>query len=136
MTFWPLTNSDFPTDQTFHQFHDLYTELDLHRIMSGFHGAFATDVASQQGTLTLPEDLVPSPILGLANAPIVESPDFSNLPCLYSTFHLRIPQIFVLYSILLYNKYCPPPYMQVILLFIMLDKYVNMQGIYANIRLG
>ena len=35
MTFWPLTNSDFPTDQTFHQFHDLYTELDLHRIMSG-----------------------------------------------------------------------------------------------------
>ena len=40
------------------------------------------------------------------------------------------------FSILLYNKYCPPPYMQVILLFIMLDKYVNMQGIYANIRLG
>ena len=55
MTFWPLTNSDFPTDQTFHQFHDLYTELDLHRIMSGFHGAFATGVASQQGTLTLPD---------------------------------------------------------------------------------
>ena len=55
MTFWPLTNSDFRTDQTFHQFHDLYTELDLHRIMSGFHGAFATGVASQQGTLTLPD---------------------------------------------------------------------------------
>ena len=44
-----------PTDQTFHQFHDLYTELDLHRIMSGFHGAYATGVASQQGTLTLPD---------------------------------------------------------------------------------
>ena len=43
------------TDQTFHQFHDLYTELDLHRIMSGFHGAYATGVASQQGTLTLPD---------------------------------------------------------------------------------
>ena len=55
MTFWPLTNSEFPTDQTFHQFHDLYTELDLHRIMSGFHGAYATGVASQQGTLTLPD---------------------------------------------------------------------------------
>ena len=40
MTFWPLTNSDFPTDQTFHQFNDLYTEFDLHRIMSGIHGAF------------------------------------------------------------------------------------------------
>ena len=38
MTFWPLTNSDFSTDQTFHQFYYLDTELDLHRIMSGFHG--------------------------------------------------------------------------------------------------
>ena len=46
MTFWPLTNSDFPTDPTFHQFHDIYTELDIQRIMSGFHGAFATGVAS------------------------------------------------------------------------------------------
>ena len=55
MTFWPLTNSDFPTEQTFHQFHDLETELDLHRIMSGFHGAFVTGVACQQGTLTLPD---------------------------------------------------------------------------------
>ena len=34
MTFWPLTNSDFSTDQTFHQFYDLDTELDLHQIMS------------------------------------------------------------------------------------------------------
>ena len=38
MAFWPLINRIFPTDQTFHQFHDVYTELDLHRIMSGFHG--------------------------------------------------------------------------------------------------
>ena len=38
--FWPLTSySGFPTDQTVHQFHDLDTELDLHRITSGFHGA-------------------------------------------------------------------------------------------------
>ena len=51
MTFWPLTNSDFPIDKTFHQFHDLDTELDLHRIMSGFHGAFATIVSCQQFTL-------------------------------------------------------------------------------------
>ena len=55
MTFWPLTNSDFPTDQTFHQFNYLYTEFDLHRIMSGFRRAFATGVACQQGTLTLPD---------------------------------------------------------------------------------
>ena len=32
MTFWSLTNSDFPTNQTFHQYHDLHTELDLHRL--------------------------------------------------------------------------------------------------------
>ena len=32
MTFWSLTNSDSPTNQTFHQFHDLDTELDLHRL--------------------------------------------------------------------------------------------------------
>ena len=32
MTFWSLTNSDFPTNQIFHQFHYLYTELDLHRL--------------------------------------------------------------------------------------------------------
>ena len=30
-------------------------ELELHWIMSGFHGAYATGVASQQGTLTLPD---------------------------------------------------------------------------------
>ena len=55
MTFWRLTNSDFPTNQTFHQFYDLDTDFDLHRIMSGCHGAFATGVACQQGTLTLPD---------------------------------------------------------------------------------
>ena len=87
MTFWPLTNSDFPTDQTFHQFHDLYTELDLHQIMSGFHGAFATGVASQQGTLTLP---VPSPIVGLANAPIGET-EFLELAMSLLDFSPRMP---------------------------------------------
>ena len=36
-------------DQTFHQFHDLDTFLDLHPITTGFHGAFATGVVCQQG---------------------------------------------------------------------------------------
>ena len=31
-----LTSSDFSTDQTFNQYHELDTELDIHRIMSGF----------------------------------------------------------------------------------------------------
>ena len=88
MTFWPLTNSDLPTYQTFHQFHDLYTELDLHRIMSGFHGAFATGVASQQGTLTLPDTWFRPPFWDLLMLQLLR-PNSSNLPCLYSTFHLE-----------------------------------------------
>ena len=92
MTFWPLTNTDFPTDQTFHQFHDLYTELDLHRIMSGFHGAFATGVASQQGTLTLPDTWFRPPFWDLLMLQLLR-PNSSNLPCLYSTFHLEYPLV-------------------------------------------
>ena len=92
MTFWALTISDFPTDQTFYQFHDLYTELDLHRIMSGFHGAFATGVASQQGTLTLPDTWFRPPFWDLLVLQLLR-PDSSNLPCLYSTFHLEYPWI-------------------------------------------
>ena len=92
MTFWPLTNSDFPTDQIFHQFHDLYTELDLHRIMSGFHGAFATGVASQQGTLTLPDTWFRPQFWDLLVLQLLR-PNSSNLPCLYSTFHLGYPLV-------------------------------------------
>ena len=63
---WPST------DQTFHQFRDLYTEFDFHWIMRGFHGAFATGVASQQGTLPfqMPGSV---PLFGLAWAPIIET---------------------------------------------------------------
>ena len=68
--------SDFPTNQTLHQFHDIDTGLDLHRITSVFHGAFATGVTSQQGTLTLPGTLFP--ILGLASDFIVET-NFTKL---------------------------------------------------------
>ena len=88
----PLTNSDFPTDQTFHQFHDLYTELDLHRIMSGFHGAFATGVTSQQGTLTLPDTWFRPPFWDLLMLQLLR-PNSSILPCLYSTFHLEHPLV-------------------------------------------
>ena len=69
MIFWPLTKSDFPTDQTLYKFHYLDTELDLHRIMSGFHGTFdmPTGNAYPSGYL------VPSPFLGLDCAQIVET---------------------------------------------------------------
>ena len=151
MTFWPLTNSDFPTNQTFHQFHDLVTDFDLHRITSGFHGAFATGVACQQGTrttldtwfrplcwglhvlrllkpvsptlhrfndlpkltfielrgfhrafatgvacqhgaLTLPDTWFRPPFWDLLMLQLLR-PNFSNLPCPYSTFHLEYPLV-------------------------------------------
>ena len=51
-------------------------------IMSGFHGAFATGVACQQGMLTLPDTWFQ-----------LLRPDSSNLPCHYSTFHLEYPLV-------------------------------------------
>ena len=92
MTFWSLTNSDFLTDQTFHQCHDLDTELDLYRITSGFHRAFATGLACQLGTLTLPDTLSRPPFGDLFVFQLLR-PDSSNLPCLYSTFHLEYPLV-------------------------------------------
>ena len=56
----PLMNVKWHSDpwpwQTFHQFNDLYTELGLPPIMSVFNGAFETGMASQQVTLTLPDN--------------------------------------------------------------------------------
>ena len=110
MTFWPLTNSDLPTNQTFHQFHDLYTELDLHRIMSGFHGAFATGVASQQGTLTLPDTWFRPPFWDLLMLQLLR-PNSSNLPCLYSTFHLEYPLVLSRFYFKIATK-CPSTYLK------------------------
>ena len=60
--------------------------------MSGFHGAFATGVASQQGTLTLPDTWFRPPFWDLLLLQLLR-PDSSNLPCLYSTFHLEYPLV-------------------------------------------
>ena len=61
-------------------------------IMSGSHGAFATGVACQQGTLTLPDTWFRSPLWDLLVLQLLR-PDSSNLPCLYSTFHLEYPLV-------------------------------------------
>ena len=47
--------SDFRSDQTFAQFNNPDTELELHRITNSFHWTFATCLASQRGTLTFPD---------------------------------------------------------------------------------
>ena len=61
-------------------------------ILSGFHGAFTTGVACQQGTLTLPDIWFHSPLWDLLVLQLLR-PDSSNLPCLYSTFHLEYPLV-------------------------------------------
>ena len=63
------SSQDFPTDQTFHLFRVLDTELDLHQITSGFHGAFATVVhASRERLQSYVPFRIPvcAPFLGLA----------------------------------------------------------------------
>ena len=66
--------------------------------MSGFHGAFATGVACQQGTLTLPDTWFRPPLGDLLVLQLLR-PDSSNLPCLYSTFHLEYPLVLSRFSL-------------------------------------
>ena len=61
-------------------------------IMSGFHGAFATGVACQQGTLNLPDTWFRSPLWDLLVLQLLR-PDSMNLPRLYSTFHFEYPLV-------------------------------------------
>ena len=59
-------------------------------IMSSFHGVFATGMACQQGTLTLPDTWFRPTIVGLACAPIVET-RFLELAMSLLDFSPRIP---------------------------------------------
>ena len=92
---WPLTSSDFSTDQTFHQFHDLDTELELLRIMSGFHGAFATFVACQQGTLTLPNTWFHLPFFGTCLCSYCWNQIARTCPVFTRRFTLNTPWYFL-----------------------------------------
>ena len=58
--------------------------------MSGFHGAFATGCGMPAGNAYPSGHLVPSPFLGLANAPIVET-KFLELAMSLLDFSPRIP---------------------------------------------
>ena len=78
--------------QTFHKFHNLDTGLDLRRLTSGFHEAFATGAASQQGTFTLPDIWFRSPFGDLLMLQLLRL-ILPNLPYLFSTFHLEYPSV-------------------------------------------
>ena len=79
-----------PVSPTLHRLNDLpkltFTEL------RGFHGAFATGVACQQGALTLPDTWFRPPFWDLLVLQLLR-PNSSNLPCLYSTFHIEYPLV-------------------------------------------
>ena len=62
--------------------------FELHRITSCFNGAFATGVACQQGKLTLPDTWFRPQFWDLLMLKLLR-PNSSNLPCLYSTFHIE-----------------------------------------------
>ena len=70
--------------------------------MSGFYGAFAKGVACQQGTLTLLDTWIRSPFWDLLMLRLLR-PDFLNLPCLYSTFHLEYPSILSQFCIMTFK---------------------------------
>ena len=79
--FWRLSGASWPWNRAWPS-----------PIMSGFHGAFATGVACQQGTLTLPDTWFRPPFWDLLMLQLLR-PNSSNLPCLYSTFHLEYPLV-------------------------------------------
>ena len=88
---WSLTKSDFPTNQTPPIAWPWYRAWPS-PIMSDFHGAFATGVACQKGTLTLLDTCFCPPLWDLLVLQLLRS-DSSNLRCLYSTFHLEYPLV-------------------------------------------
>ena len=74
----------------------LYIDFDPPKLtfteLRGFHGVFATGVACQQGALTLPDTWFRPPFWDLLMLQLLR-PNSSNLPCLYSTFHLEYPLV-------------------------------------------
>ena len=70
MTFWSLTDSDFPTNQTFHQFHDLIPNLTF-TDYEWFQWTICNGCGMPAGNAYPSGHLVP--IVGLACVPIVKT---------------------------------------------------------------
>ena len=110
---WPVT----VTSQliTFHQFHDLDTNLDLHLITGGIHGAFAMGVACQQGMLTLQDTWFRPPFWDIRVLMLqLLRPVFPSLPCLSRLFTWNTPRYFLDFAFSYvknnYFAYIPPQY--------------------------
>ena len=91
MTFWPLTNSDFSSDQTFHHFMTFILSLTFTElwVVSMEHLQRVWHASRERLPFRTPGSV---PFLGLACVPMLR-PDSSNLPCLYSTFYLEYPLV-------------------------------------------
>ena len=89
----------WPTDQTLQQFHDPDTKIDLHRIISAFHGAFATGVVCQQRTLTLPDAWFRTMSWALAYATIVKT-RFPEPAVSFLDFSLECPSVLSRFCVL------------------------------------
>ena len=92
MIVWSLTSySDFPTDKTFHKFHDLDTKLDLQRITNAFHG-FNCNGCSMPAVKAYPRRyLVPSTRFVDLLVHEMLRLVFQKLPCL--EFYLDYPSV-------------------------------------------
>ena len=90
MTFWSLTNSDFQTNQTFHQFHDIDTKLHRFWVVSMEHLQRMWHASRERLPFRTPGSV---PHCGTCFVLQLFKPDSSNLPCLYSTFHLEYPLV-------------------------------------------
>ena len=92
---WLPYRSDFPRLST--NFMTFIPSLTFTELWVVSMEAFATGVASQQGTLTLPDTWFRPSFWDLLMLQLLR-PNSSNLPCLYSAFHLEYPLVLSRFS--------------------------------------
>ena len=89
---WGVAGSN-PGGEIHHFEFFLYFPLITTRLIPyKWNQAWYSGVASQQGTLTLPDTWFRPPFWDLLMLQLLR-PNSSNLPCLYSTFHLEYPLV-------------------------------------------
>ena len=94
MTFWPLTNSDFPTDQTFPRISWPWYQASPSPNYEWFPGSikFYNIYSMTTGDAYPSGPLVPSLFWDLLVLKLLTL-YLSKLPCLYSTFYIEYPSV-------------------------------------------